>query len=81
MRKEALEILNKFDATLEDLISDVLFGNVTPEEVNEYYGWGSDCQIAQMLREAQRRAERLDKWLREKGLKGGEDANNYRADV
>ena len=61
-QEETIRILNKFENDLDNIITEHLVGRVTKEQVNEYYGWGNDCQIAEKLEEA----EELDKLLREK---------------
>jgi len=56
-QEEANIILNEFHTLLEDLITEHLLGKVTPEQVNQYYGWGNDCQIAEILRELEGESE------------------------
>ena len=48
-QKEAHKVLNDFASELADLIIEHLVGQVTPSQINEYYGWGNNCQIAEML--------------------------------
>jgi len=71
MREEALEVLNKFDSALEDLISEYLYESVTPEEVNEYYGTIKDCQIAEILRDLKRRLKAMEELIELLKRKGG----------
>jgi len=53
MKQETIDIINKFDSALEDLIIEYLVGQVTKGDINEYYEWGNDCQLAEMLESAE----------------------------
>jgi len=52
-QQEPNRILTNFANRLDDLMVEDLLGQVTPEQINEYYGWVNDCQIAEMLRKLQ----------------------------
>uniref|UniRef100_A0A6M3Y6V2 Uncharacterized protein n=1 Tax=viral metagenome TaxID=1070528 RepID=A0A6M3Y6V2_9ZZZZ len=59
-QKEANKTLNHFENELDNLILEHLVGEVTKGQMNEYYGWANDCQLAEMLQEA----EELDELLK-----------------
>lgn len=56
-QEEANRILNDFSSRLDDLISECLVGKVTKEQINEYYGFGNDCQITEFFKEAELQVE------------------------
>jgi len=60
-QEEANIILTDFHTRLEYLIMDYLLWKVSPEQVNVYFGWGNDCQIAEILRELEKEEEELEK--------------------
>jgi hypothetical protein len=49
-QEEANVIMTRFESRLDDLIIAELLDKVTPEQVNEFYSWGNDCQIAEKMR-------------------------------
>lgn len=52
--------LTKFENALDDIISEYLVEtDITEEQINEYYGFGNNCQIAEMLKEARELNEYL----------------------
>jgi len=48
---EANIVLNRFQYALENLIAERLVGKVTPEQINAYYGFVGDCQIAEFYKQ------------------------------
>lgn len=48
-----IQILNGFDELLGDLVSEHLVGKVSKTDINEYYGFMNDCQIAEKFEEAE----------------------------
>ena len=54
MRDKARQALNNFDDALTDIIIEHLLGTVTPEEVNENYGYFSKHPVAQILIELEK---------------------------
>ena len=53
-------IIFNFEEKLNDLITEELLGKIAPAEVDEYFDW-INCQISQMLIEAQEFSDFLSK--------------------
>ena len=60
MREGTRQTIRAFDKELGVLIVKHLYAAATPEQVNEFYGYKRDCQIAAMLRETTKELESLE---------------------
>ncbi len=59
-QEEANKILNDFDSSLESLVCEKLAEtDITPEQVNEYYGFYNHSEIADRLIEQRKFLESL----------------------
>jgi hypothetical protein len=56
--QEANILMNRFESRLESLIEELLLDtDITPDQINEYYGYGNDCQITKRFREVKEEQE------------------------
>lgn len=59
-QEEANKLMSHFETKLDDLIGEHLAEtDITTEQVNEYYGFRNDCQIAERLIETRELNEYL----------------------
>lgn len=52
MDEKKIKLINKLESELDDLFTEWEgFDEISPEDLNEYYGFINDCQLAKKLRE------------------------------